>query len=48
MLLMLAGLPEFVIGILLVALFSTTVFHWLPAVTLTRAGRPPVGRARRR
>ncbi|RYU15093.1 ABC transporter permease [Nocardioides iriomotensis] len=30
----LAGVPEFVIGILLVALFSTTVFHVLPAVTL--------------
>ena len=29
-LLALAGLPEFVIGILLVALFSTTVFHVLP------------------
>ena len=34
----LAGLPEFVTGILLVALFSTTVFHVLPAVTLV-AGR---------
>ncbi len=33
-LLTLAGLPEFAIGILLVALFSTTVFHWFPAVTL--------------
>jgi peptide/nickel transport system permease protein len=33
-LLTLAGLPEFVIGILLVAIFSTTVFHWLPAVTI--------------
>jgi peptide/nickel transport system permease protein len=33
-LLALAALPEFVIGILLVALFSTTVFHWLPAVTI--------------
>jgi len=30
----LAGVPEFVIGILLVALFSTTVFHIFPAVTL--------------
>ena len=47
-LLALAGLPEFVIGILLVALFSTTVFHWLPAVTISGAGRAPVGRARRR
>ena len=33
-LLVLAGMPEFVIGILLVALFSTTVFHLLPAVTI--------------
>ncbi|HET8603360.1 MAG TPA: ABC transporter permease [Marmoricola sp.] len=33
-LLVLAGLPEFVIGILLVALFSTSVFHLLPAVTI--------------
>ena len=40
-LLMLAALPEFVIGILLVAIFSTTVFHWLPAVTLTLPGQHP-------
>jgi peptide/nickel transport system permease protein len=33
-LLVLAGMPEFVIGILLVALLSTTVFHLLPAVTI--------------
>ncbi|RLV51206.1 ABC transporter permease [Nocardioides mangrovicus] len=40
-LLTLAGLPEFVIGILLVAVFSTTVFHLLPAVTLVAAGGHP-------
>ena len=40
-LLTLAGLPEFVIGILLVALFSTTVFHVLPAVTLSSPGVRP-------
>jgi peptide/nickel transport system permease protein len=40
-LLMLAGLPEFVIGILLVALFSTTVFHFLPAVTISSATGHP-------
>jgi peptide/nickel transport system permease protein len=40
-LLALAGLPEFVIGILLVALFATTVFHWLPAVTLVPPGGHP-------
>ena len=37
----LAGLPEFVIGILLVALFATTVFQILPAVTITGAGGSP-------
>jgi len=40
-LLALAGLPEFVIGILLVALFSTTVFHVLPAVTIIGANGNP-------
>ncbi len=40
-LLTLAGLPEFVIGILLVALFSTTVFQVLPAVTLSSPGVRP-------
>lgn len=40
-LLTVAGLPEFVIGILLVALFSTVVFNWLPAVTISsQTGRP--------
>src|SRR3954452_10111076 len=37
----LAGLPEFVVGILLVALFSTTVLHVLPAVTIAGGGAPP-------
>jgi peptide/nickel transport system permease protein len=40
-LLTLAGLPEFVIGILLVAVFSTTVFHVLPAVTISSPGVRP-------
>jgi peptide/nickel transport system permease protein len=40
-LLMLAALPEFVVGILLVAIFSTTVFHWLPAVTISSPGVHP-------
>ncbi|WP_226344499.1 ABC transporter permease [Agilicoccus flavus] len=40
-LLTLAGLPEFVIGILLVAVFSTTVLHVLPAVTIAGGGAPP-------
>ncbi len=40
-LLMLAALPEFVIGILLVAIFSTTVLHVLPAVTLSSPGQHP-------
>ena len=42
-LLALAGLPEFVIGILLVALFSTTVFHIFPAVTISSPDGAPVG-----
>ena len=42
-LLALAGLPEFVIGILLVALFSTTVFHVLPGGDDQLAGGAPVG-----
>jgi peptide/nickel transport system permease protein len=33
-LLALAALPEFVTGIALVVLFGTSVFHWLPAVSL--------------
>jgi peptide/nickel transport system permease protein len=40
-LLALAGVPEFVTGILLVAIFSTSVFHIFPAVTIaTPGGRP--------
>ena len=34
----LAGVPEFVTGILLVALFSTSVFHLFPAVTALPLG----------
>lgn len=33
-----AGVPEFVTGILLVAIFSTSVFHLLPAVTVLPVG----------
>ena len=40
-LLAMAGLPEFVIGVLLIALFATTVFTVLPAVTLTPMGGNP-------
>ena len=40
-LLTLAGLPEFVIGILLVALLSTTVFQVLPAVTISSQNGHP-------
>ena len=40
-LLALAGVPEFVTGILLVALFSTSVFHIFPAVTInSTTGHP--------
>lgn len=37
----LAGLPEFVTGILLVAIFSTTLVHILPAVTISAGGEGP-------
>ena len=40
-LLAMAGLPEFVIGVLLIALFATTVFTVLPAVTLVPIGGHP-------
>jgi peptide/nickel transport system permease protein len=40
-LLALAGVPEFVTGILLVALFSTSVFHIFPAVTIVTPGGKP-------
>ena len=36
--LVLAALPEFVIGIGLVILFATSVFHWFPAVSLLPPG----------
>jgi peptide/nickel transport system permease protein len=38
--LVLAALPEFIIGILLVLLFATTVFHWLPSVSLLPPNEP--------
>lgn len=38
----LAGLPEFVIGILLVTLLSTTVFHLLPAIDVVTPGENPI------
>jgi peptide/nickel transport system permease protein len=40
-LLALAGVPEFVTGILLVAIFSTSVFTIFPAVTLVSPGSRP-------
>ncbi|GAB6984985.1 ABC transporter permease [Nocardioides pyridinolyticus] len=40
-LLALAGVPEFVLGILLVAFFSTTVYHVFPAVTIATPGSRP-------
>jgi peptide/nickel transport system permease protein len=36
--LVLAALPEFVIGIGLILLFATSVFHWFPAVSLLPPG----------
>ncbi len=37
----LASVPEFVIGIILIIVFSTQVFHILPAVTQTDIGKGP-------
>jgi peptide/nickel transport system permease protein len=36
--LVLAALPEFVIGIVLILIFATGVFHWFPAVSLLAPG----------
>ena len=41
LMLALAALPEFVVGVGLVILFSTTVFHWLPAISPVPPGRHP-------
>ncbi|MDQ3716189.1 MAG: ABC transporter permease [Actinomycetota bacterium] len=38
--LVLAALPEFVVGILLVLIFATGIFHVLPAVFVTTPGQP--------
>lgn len=38
----LSALPEFVVAILLVVLFSTGVFHWLPGVALIPSGSGPL------
>ncbi|MDQ3086632.1 MAG: ABC transporter permease [Actinomycetota bacterium] len=37
----LAALPEFVVGLTLVVLFSTTIFQWLPGVVVTEPGVGP-------
>ena len=42
--LMVAALPEFVIGIVLALVFATNVVHAFPAVSLPRSGRARVGR----
>jgi peptide/nickel transport system permease protein len=41
LLLLLAALPEFVVAVLLVILLSTTVFHWLPAISPVPPGTHP-------
>jgi peptide/nickel transport system permease protein len=37
----LSSVPEFVIGLLLIALFATSVFRWLPAVSTIAPGQAP-------
>jgi peptide/nickel transport system permease protein len=39
--LLLASLPEFVTGVVLIILFATTATHWLPAVSLIPPGDRP-------
>jgi peptide/nickel transport system permease protein len=39
--LVLASLPEFVVGLVLVVLFATNVWHLLPGVARIRPGEPP-------
>ena len=41
LLLALAALPEFVVGIGLILILATQVFHWLPAITLVPPGTAP-------
>lgn len=41
LLLAVAALPEFVVAVLLVILLSTTVFHWLPAISQIPPGSRP-------
>jgi peptide/nickel transport system permease protein len=41
-LLVFASLPEFVVAVLLVILFSTSVLHWLPAVSQVPPGTSPL------
>lgn len=41
LMLLLAALPEFVVAVLLVILFATTVLHWLPAISSVPPGTRP-------
>lgn len=41
LMLVLASLPEFVVAVLLVILLSTSVFHWLPAISPVPPGHHP-------
>jgi peptide/nickel transport system permease protein len=38
------ALPDFVVGLILVILFSTTAFHWLPAVSVLVPGQSPLSK----
>lgn len=41
LMLVLAAIPEFVVAVLLVILFATTVLHWLPAISPIPPGEHP-------
>src|SRR5690606_36826020 len=43
--LVLASLPEFVVGILLIVVFSTTLLHWFPAVAVIDNSRSMLSQA---
>jgi peptide/nickel transport system permease protein len=40
------ALPEFVVGVLFITLFATSVFHWLPPVSAPSSGLSVVGHPR--
>jgi len=46
LMLALASLPEFVVGVAVIMIFATGVFHWLPAVSIIGEGQTPASNPR--